>query len=205
MAAVAAQQAHRKPEAPKQSMPGQRAPKRQDAPRKKGFKEKLYNLPQSAGIAIMAVLLVASLFIGNFRALQNATPKAFLRQGDVKSIVEDRIDAAMNVASVAERLGLGEVQTVYNAAEALEEAKTAREISRADQDLTAAVSRLTAAELSGEDARSMLRAADDFAEMGSFLRQEARAYNEKAQKAEKLYDGLPTKFVLPEPDMYEGI
>ena len=51
----------------------------------------------------------------------------------------------------------------------------------------------------------MMSAADTFAEMGSFLRQEARAYNEKAEKAEALYETLPTKFILPEPDMYEGV
>ena len=203
MAAMAAQQAQHKAE--KKAPAG--APKNQRAPQKESgsLKEKLCALPQAAGIAIMIATLVLSLFIGNFRALQNATPKAFLRQGDVKSIVEDRIDAAMNVASVADRLGLGEVQTVYNAAEALEAAKTARDISRADQKLSAAVSMLTTAPLEGEDARSMMRAADDFAEMGSFLRQEARAYNEKAEKAEKLYEKLPTKFILKQPDMYEGI
>jgi len=168
------------------------------------LKERLHNLPQAAGIAIMAMLLVASLFIGNFRALQGATPKDFIRQGDVKSIIEDRVDAAMNAATVAQRAGM-DVQAVRNAAEALEEAKTARDISRADQELAQAVSALTMAQLQGEEARNMQRAADDFAEMGSFLRQEARAYNEQAQKAEKLYDGLPTRFVLSEPDVYEGI
>ena len=203
MAAMAAQQAQEKGGASGRNMPN--APQRQAEPAGAGLKERLHSLPQAAGIAIMAALLVVSRFAGNFRALQMASPKAFLRQGDVKSIVEDRIDAAMNVASVADRLGLGDVQTIYNAAEALEEAKTARAISRVDQVLTAAVSRFTTAELSGEDARSILRAADDFAEMGSFLRQEARAYNEKAEKAEKLYERLPTRFVLPEPDMYEGI
>ena len=200
MAAMAAQQAQKKTESPRQE-----APRKQTEKQNGSLKEKLHRLPQAAGIAIMIVLLVLSLFVGNFRVLQSATPKAFLRQGDVKSIVEDRIDAAMNVASVADRLGLDEVQTVYNAAEALEEAKTAREISRADQELAAAVSRFTTVSLEGEDARSMMRAADDFAEMGSFLRQEARAYNEKAQKAEKLYEKLPTKFMLSQPDMYEGI
>ena len=170
-----------------------------------GVKEKLQGLSVAAGIAIMVPLLILSLFVGNFRALQNAAPKDFIRQGDVRSIVEERIDAAMNVASVADRLGLGDVQTVYDAAQALDEAKTAREISRADQKLAAAVSTLTTAPLQGEDARSMLRAADSFAEMGSFLRQEARAFNEQAQKAEALYEKLPTKFVLPEPDVYEGI
>ena len=87
----------------------------------------------------------------------------------------------------------------------MERAKTAQAISRADQALTAAVSELTTASLSGEEERSMLRAADDFAEQGSFLRQEARAYNKQAEKAEALYEKLPTKFVLPEPDVYEGV
>ena len=172
-----------------------------------GFMERLRDLPQAAGIAILALLLVISLFAGNFRALQNATPKAFLRQGDVKSIVEDRIDAAQNVLTVAGRAGLS-VSAIHAAQEAIgdmERAKTAQAISRADQDLTAAVSELTTAALSGEDERSMLRAADDFAEQGSFLRQEARAYNKQAEKAEALYEKLPTKFVLPEPDMYEGV
>jgi len=202
MAASAGQQA---PERAEHRASMKKEPKNNVSPKKGGMKESLQNIPQAAGIAIMLLLMVLSLFAGNFRALQNAAPKDFIRQGDVKSIVEDRIDAAMNVASVADRLGLDEVQTVCNAAEALEEAKTAREISRADQALAAAVSRLTAAELEGEDERSMLRAADDFAEMGSFLRQEARTFNEKAQKAERLYEKLPTKFILPEPDVYEGL
>ncbi len=203
MAAMAAQQAKQTAE---KKAPVQGAPKGNMEKKESGsLKDKLHALSPAAGVVIMTVLLVLSVFAGNFRALQNATPKAFIRQGDVESIVEDRIDAAMNVASVADRLGLGDVQTVYNAAQALEEAKTAREISRADQKLSAAVSTLTTAPLEGEDARSMLRAADSFAEMGSFLRQEARAYNEKAEKAEKLYEKLPTKFILKRPDMYEGI
>ena len=65
------------------------------------------------------------------------------------------------------------------------------------------------AEASGKldsENRAMLQtAADDFAEQGSFLRQEARSFNEKAEKAEALYEKLPTKFVLPQPDVYEGI
>ena len=170
-------------------------------------RERLHRLPVAAGAAIMALLLVLSLFVGNFRALQNATPKAFIRQGDVQSIVEDRADAAQNVLTVARRAGLSEeaIALVQQALGDLEQAKTARDISRADQALTAAVSELTTASLGGEDARSMQRAADTFAEQGSFLRQEARAYNEKAKKAERLYERLPTRALLPAPDMYEGI
>ena len=172
---------------------------------KKSLSEKLHHLPAAAGAAIMALLLVLSLFVGNFRALQKATPKDFIRWGDVKSILEDRIDAAQNVVAVAARVGLDGTKDVDDAIRALEKARSAREISRADQTLTAAVSRLTTAQLSGEDARSMMRAADDFAEQGSFLRQEARSFNEQAEKAEALYEKLPTKFLFAEPDVYEGI
>jgi len=170
----------------------------------------LYSLPQAAGIAILAALLVLSLFVGNFRALSGATPGDFLRQGDVKSIVEDRIDAATNAKTVALRAGIDEllIDPVEDAIYAMENAKTAREISRADQDLTAAVSGMileAKEKLDGEGQTMLQTAADDFAEMGSFLRQEARSYNEKAKKAEALYEKLPTKFVLPEPDVYEGM
>ena len=192
----------------------QRAPKTADrkAQQKKpeGVKEKLGRIPRAAGMAIMAVLLVVSLFVGNFRALQNATPTAFLRQGDVKSIVEDRIDAAQNVQTVAQRAGLNAalLDAVDDAVDAMAGAKTARDVSRADQDLSAAVSELidqAGDALSGENLTMLTRAADSFAEQGSFLRQEARAYNEKAKKAERLYERLPTRALLPAPDMYEGI
>ena len=195
----------------------QQAPKRAPEGAAAGAKQQkqekgnaLGNLPQAAGIAIMAVLLVVSLFVGNFRALSGATPKAFLRQGDVQSIIEDRIDAAGNAKLVALRAGLDEllIDPVEDAVYAMEKAKTARDVSRADQDLTAAVSAMTVAAMEKLDSenQTMLRsAADDFAEQGSFLRQEARSYNEKAEKAERLYEKLPTRFVLPAPDVYEGI
>ena len=174
---------------------------------KKGFKEKLHALPQAAGIVVMTGLLVLALFVGNFRALQRATPRAFIQQGDVRSIIEDRIDSAENVLTIARRAGLDDalIFEAENAINSLEGAKTAREISRANQTLTGAVSELTAAENLGQDAGYMQRAADEFAELGSFLRQEARAYNEKAEKAVRLYEKLPTKFMLSRPDVYEGL
>ena len=198
MAAMAAQQAQKQTQ------------KQAAAPRKDAPKNAKKHLPQAAGIAIMIALLVLSLFVGNFRALSGATPKAFLRQGDVQSIIEDRIDAAGNAKLVALRAGLDEllIDPVEDAVYAMEQAKTARDVSRADQDLTAAVSAMTVAAMEKLDSenQTMLRsAADDFAEQGSFLRQEARSYNEKAEKAEALYEKLPTKFVLPKPDVYEGI
>lgn len=202
MAATAVQQA---PKQEKRTNFKSPSPKKQA--QKKGLKERLHDLPQAAGVVIMAALLVLSLFVGNFRALQNATPKDFIRQGDVKSIIEDRIDAAENVLTIAERAGLSAdlMNEAETAIDALEAAKTAREISRANQMLSGAVSELTTAENLGQDEAYMQRAADEFAELGSFLRQEARAYNEKAEKAEKLYEKLPTRFVLPEVDVYEGI
>ena len=172
--------------------------------------DKLRALPQAAGIALCALLIVASLFIGNARALQKATPRAFLKTGDVASIVEDRAAQARNAMTVAERAGLSEqtMQAARQAISAFESAKTAREISRADQTMTAAVSEMIAAasaKLSGENQTMLSRAADTFAEHGSFLRQEARSFNQKAEKARDLYDKLPTRFLLSEPDVYEGI
>lgn len=177
---------------------------------KENKRSPLAELPRAAGIAVMAVLLIASLFVGNFRALQRATPKDFLRQGDVASIVEDRLDAAGNARMVAMRAELDQmlIDPVDEAMAALEEAKTARDISRADQDLMAAVSEMVAEakeKLDSENRIMLQSAADDFAEQGSFLRQEARAFNEQAEKAEELYEKLPTKFLLAEPDVYEGL
>ena len=201
MPAAAAQRA------PKMNQKENRKTVKPENEAKKGFKEKMHDLPRAAGVAIMAALLVLSLFAGNFRALQRATPKNFIRQGDVRSIVEDRIDSAENVLTIARRAGLDDslITEATHAIRALEDAKTAREISRANQLLTGAVSELAAAQNLGQDETYMLRAADEFAELGSFLRQEARAYNEKAEKAVRLYEKLPAKFMLREPDMYEGI
>ena len=200
MAAAAAQQAAKKPQ-------GGNTQKNTQTTSKKNA---LHDLPRAAGIAIMALLLAAALFVGNFRALQNASPKDFIRWGDVRSIVEDRIDAAENIVSVASRVGLD--ANAVNAAESamaeFEKAKTARDISRADQALTAAVSEMIAeakGKLDSENRTMLQSAADDLAEMGSFLRQEARSFNEQAEKAEALYEKLPTKFLLAEPDVYEGL
>ena len=169
--------------APKQAQgnPQQQKQPKQEAP--KG----LAALPQGAGVAALVVMLALALPIGNFRALQNATPQAFIRQGG--SVSQTTLD------------------DVSSAIKAMQSAKTARDISRADQQLTVAVSQLVddANLTSAEDERMLTRAADTFAEQGSFLRQEARSYNQKAEKAEKLYEKLPTKFLLAQPDMYEGI
>ncbi len=165
---------------------------------------------RKVGIVIMAVMLVLSLFIGNFRALQKATPTAFLRQGDVKSIVEDRANAATNAMTVAKRSSADTlyINAVESANKAFSSAKTARELSRANQELTAAVSEAVAEAqktLSADDQKMLTRAMDTFTEQGSFLRQEAREYNSRAEKAVKLYESLPTRFLLSEPDYYEGI
>ncbi len=172
-----------------------------------GLRERLHRLPPAAGVALLIAMLALALPLGNMRALQRATPTPFLRQGDVASIVEDRIDAAENVLSVAGRAGLDEdeIRAAQTAIGDMEQATAARDISRADQALSASISRLTAAEGLGADETAMRRAADDFAEQGSFLRQEARAYNEQAKEAEALYEKLPTKALLREPDVYEGV
>lgn len=185
----------------------QQQPRATQPQEKPGMREKLHRLPQAAGIAAMALLLALSLLVGNFRALQIATPEAFIKQGDVASIIEDRIAQAGNVVTVATRAGLDAqlIQDVSNAMEALGEATSAQKISRADQLLTAAVAELTTAPLTGEDAATMQRAADNFTEQGSFLRQEARSYNKQAAKAKKVYMTLPTRALFADPDFYEGI
>ena len=111
--------------APKQTQNSQQQPKKQKPEAPKG----LAALPQSAGMVARA------LPIGIFRALQNATPQAFIRQGDVKSIVEDRISAAQNAVTVAQRSSVSQttLEDVNNAIKAMQSAKTARDISRADQ------------------------------------------------------------------------
>ena len=193
-------------QAPQQQAPQNQARKSERPP----LMGALQGLSRTAGIAILAVLLVVSLFVGNFRALAGATPKDFLRQGDVQSIIEDRLAAANNALTVAERAQLDETyyEGVKSAIAAMEEADTAREISRADQALTAAVSQMVVEatdQLDSENRTMLQRAADNFAEQGSFLRQEARSYNEKALKAEELYEKLPTRFVLAQPGVYEGL
>ena len=193
-------------QAPQQQAPQNQARKSERPP----LMGALQGLSQTAGIAILAVLLVVSLFVGNFRALAGATPKDFLRQGDVQSIIEDRLAAANNALTVAERAQLDETyyEGVKSAIAAMEEADTAREIGRANQALTAAVSQMVVEatdQLDSENRTMLQRAADNFAEQGSFLRQEARSYNEKALKAEELYEKLPTRFVLAQPDVYEGL
>ena len=100
--ASAMQQAPRGGEAPRAQQTAQSKQQEQ----KKSVKTALHDIPQAAGLAIMAALLVVSLFAGNFRALSAATPKDFLRQGDVQSIVEDRLDAAGNALTVAQRAQL---------------------------------------------------------------------------------------------------
>lgn len=196
----------------------QRAPQGQrqgGAPEKAGLAQKLHALPQSAGIAIMALLLVLSLFIGNARALQRATPANFMRQSSVASIVKDRAAQAENAVSVAQRAfedGPASVSTaidqVKTAVADFKAASTVEELSRADQTLTSAVSELASAtnsSISGEDAQMLRRALDNFAEQGSFLRQEGRAYNAQAEKARALYERLPARFLLKQPGIYEGI
>ncbi|MBQ8095294.1 MAG: hypothetical protein IJ242_17205 [Clostridia bacterium] len=167
------------------------------------------NLPQAVGIAIMAVLLVVSLFVGNMRALQKVTPSSFLKQNDVASIVDDRAAAALNVETVAKRANVDSSlsSAVDSAVSEYKNAKTARTLSRADQKLMTAVSELTAGVkgLSTEDQRVLSMASDSFTEQGRFLRQEARSYNEKADKAVALYEKLPTSFLLSKPDYFEGL
>ena len=57
----------------------------------------------------------------------------------------------------------------------------------------------------GNDAALLTGAMDTFNDAGNLLRFEARTFNEKAAKAEKVYDGLLLKGLFSRPDVYEGI
>ena len=166
-------------------------------------------VPHTLGIAVMVVLLVLSLVVGNFRALQNATPSSFLKQGDVATIIDQRSASASNVAKVLEQIGTSktELDAIRSKADELKKAKTARSISIVNQELQAVVSDAVGAATGGtsENQRMLSRAADNFTEEGNFLTQEGMQYNEKAEKARKVYDGLLMKFMLPQPDVYEGL
>ena len=70
------------------------------------LKERLHRLPQAAGIALLVLLLALSVPVGNYRALKNASPRDFAANREVVSIIEDRIDAAENILSVAGRCAL---------------------------------------------------------------------------------------------------
>ena len=69
MAAAAAQKA---PEQKKKTA-GQGAPAQ--GAKKAGIREKLYDLPQAAGVAILCVMLVLSLFVGNFARFRARRPR----------------------------------------------------------------------------------------------------------------------------------
>ena len=192
-----------------QQAPADKAPrkKNQTAPEKAGIGTKV---SRPVGIGIMAVLLCLALVIGNGRALSKATPKAFLSQGEVASILEDRVKYAKNAETVARRAGIDEsyFTAVEETAKQLQDARSARAVSRADQELSGAVGDMTGAAVDGLDANDaalLTGAMDTFNDAGNLLRFEARAFNEKAEKAEKVYDGLLLKGLFSRPDVYEGI
>ena len=192
-----------------QQAPADKAPrkKNQTAPEKADIGTKV---SRPVGIGIMAVLLCLALVIGNGRALSKATPKAFLSQGEVASILEDRVKSAKNAETVARRAGIDEsyFTAVEETAKQLQDARSARAVSRVDQELSGAVGDMTGAAADGLDANDaalLTGAMDTFNDAGNLLRFEARAFNEKAEKAEKVYDGLLLKGLFSRPDVYEGI
>ena len=188
------------------------AQKAPETNRKENTKAQVRNqapkITQGVGIAIMVVLLAVSLAVGNGRALSKATPKAFLRQGDVAALLQERVNGAKNAETVSKRADLE--TTIYTAvdtaASALTAAKTAREVSRADQQLSTAVGDMVSAASGylGQNS-DLTRAMDTYNDAGNMLRQEARAYNQAADRAKKVYDALPLRFLFSEPDYYEGI
>ena len=99
--------------APMKQPPQQKAERATAQEKKPDMREKLHRLPMAAGVAALAALLILSLFVGNFRALQNAAPKAFLRQGDVQSIIADRVAQAGNAQATHAGCNHGGLNVIF--------------------------------------------------------------------------------------------
>lgn len=174
-------------------------------------KKQRRDIPYALGMALMVVTLMVSLVAGNARALHKVQKDA-RSAWKVESFVDGRVAEARNLLKIAGRYDVltdGERQAIEDAADALDRAKTARDTSAANDALQAAMSdaaaRLMAGGISSSDENLLSGVMDDFLDSGNMLRQQARRFNEAAKDAVELYDRLPTKFLLPRPDYYEGL
>lgn len=174
-------------------------------------KKQRRDIPYALGMTLMVLTLLVSLVAGNARALQKAQKDA-RSAWKVEAFVDGRVAEARNLLKIAGRYDVltdGERRAIEDAADALNRAKTARGTSAANDALQAAMTdasaRLMAGGISATDEDLLSGVMDDFLESGNMLRQQARRFNEAAKDAVELYDRLPTKFLLPRPDYYEGL
>ena len=125
--------------------------------------------------------------------------------------MDGRVAEARNLLKIAGRYDVlteAERREIEDAADALDRAKTARETAAANDALQGlmsdAAARLMAGGIKASDESLLSGVMDDFLDNGNMLRQQARRFNEAAGDAVELYERLPTKFLLPRPDYYEG-
>lgn len=178
---------------------------------KKAEKKQRRDIPYALGMTLTVIALCASLVCGNARALQKAQKDA-RALWKVEAYVDARVAEARNLLKLAGRYDAlsGEDQkALEDAANDLEKARTARETAKANDEVQAAMSAAAAAlmaeGLSTTDETLLSGVMDEFNNNGNMLRQQARRFNEEAQEAKELYGRLPTKFLLPAPDYYEGL
>lgn len=180
--------------------------------KKKGsLYRKLHEMPQIAGIILMVVILVASVYIGNWRTLHNLVRDADATF-DISELVEERAATAANLLSVASRYdGVSEtsVSALTQSRQKLLDANGAYNISRADMSVQDGMlvleNEIKKQSLSGEDAEMVQRVMDTFYGVGSAMRQEARDYNRMIQHAQEVQETLPFGKLLPQPKEYQGI
>ena len=168
------------------------------------------DIPYALGMTLMVVTLCISLVAGNARALQKAQKDA-RSAWKVEAFVDGRVAEARNLLKIAGRYDVltdAERREIEDAADALDRAKTARETAAANDALQGlmsdAAARLMAGGIKASDESLLSGVMDDFLDNGNMLRQQARRFNEAAGDAVELYERLPTKFLLPRPDYYEG-
>lgn len=173
-------------------------------------KKQRRDIPYALGMTLMVVTLCISLVAGNARALQKAQKDA-RSAWKVEAFVDGRVAEARNLLKIAGRYDVltdAERREIEDAADALDRAKTARETAAANDALQGlmsdAAARLMAGGIKASDESLLSGVMDDFLDNGNMLRQQARRFNEAAKDAVELYERLPTKFLLPRPDYYEG-
>lgn len=175
------------------------------------FYQKLHEMPQLAGIALMVIILVLSVLVGNWRTLFNLEREAE-KSLDIGEFVEERIAQASNLLTIAGRysdISAQNVQALQNAQQGLREAKGATQISEADASLQDSFlvvqSALNRQPLSDMDKDLLQGVVDNFYGAGNRMRQRGKEYNLLIDHAKRVWRMLPFRFLLGEPQGYLGI
>lgn len=172
---------------------------------------KLHHMPQITGIIIMIFILIASIYVGNWRTLSHQVAQAE-NLLNIEEAVQMRAGEASNMLALAGRNNIPQaaVDALTKARDALTKAQGGHNISVADIALQEAMAEVESAlrsdtGLSEEDRTNVQRVRDNFDSAGNMMRQRAREYNLEIERARTTYRSLPFRFALPEPQSYEGV